>query len=100
MPCPDTTRSTMPRATVPSHAPTPAGKIPNDRRQARAASQPPASPARNGQAVEATPARLSPFAWLARPMITNNSTQQQSSTIASHTGRMGFIPNTLSAAVR
>ena len=88
VPCPDTTRNTMPRATAPSHAPAPAGQSPSGRRQARAASQPPASPARNGHAVDATPARLSPLVWLARPMITNTSTQQQSRITANRTERM------------
>ena len=78
----------MPRATAPSHAPTPAGHSPEGRRQARADSHPPASPARNGHAVDAMPPRLSPLVWLARPMITNTSTQQQSRITASRTERM------------
>ena len=88
VPCPDTTRNTMPNPAVPSHAPTPAGHSPKGRRQARAASHPPASPARNGHAVDAMPPRLSPLVWLARPMITNSSTQQQSRVTASRTERM------------
>ena len=51
-------------------------------------SQPPASPARNGHAVEAMPARLSPLVWLARPMITNTSTQQTSRATASRAERI------------
>ena len=90
VPCPDTTRNSMPSATVPSHAPTPAGHSPNGRhaRPARAAvaSQPPASPARNGHAVDATPVRPSP--WLARPMTTNTSTQATSRTTASRAERI------------
>ena len=62
VPCPATTRRTMPTATVPSHAPTPAGNSPAGRRQARTASHPHASPARNGHAVDAIPPRLSPRA--------------------------------------
>jgi ureidoacrylate peracid hydrolase len=83
VPCPDTTRSTMPTVTVPSHALTPAGARPSGRRHARAASQPSARPARKGHAVEATPAMLSPLAWLARPMTTNSSTQTASNAAAS-----------------
>jgi hypothetical protein len=85
VPCPDSTRSTMPPATVPSHAPTPAGTSPSGRRHPRTASQPAASPVRNGHAVEAMPATLSPLVWLARPMITNISTQAQSRTTATRT---------------
>ena len=92
VPCPDTTRNSMPSATVPSHAPTPAGHSRNgcNGRPARpaVASQPPASPARNGHAVDAMPARLSPLAWLSRPMITNTSTQPTSRTAASRAERM------------
>jgi very-short-patch-repair endonuclease len=58
VPCPATTRSTMPSPAAPSHAPRPAGDKATGRRQARVASHPPHSPARNGQAVDATP--LSP----------------------------------------
>jgi hypothetical protein len=90
VPCPDITRNSMPSATAPSHAPTPAGHSRNgcNGRPARpaVASQPPASPARNGHAVEATPIRPSP--WLARPMITNASTQATSRTTASHAERI------------
>jgi hypothetical protein len=60
VPCPATTRNTMPSPAAPSHAPTPAGATETGRRQARTASQPPASPARNGHAVDAIPPRLSP----------------------------------------
>src|SRR5690242_3023838 len=79
----------MPSATAPSHAPIPPGHSRSGRRHVRAASQPAARPARNGHAVEAMPARLSPLVWLARPMTTNVSTQQQSSTTASRTERIG-----------
>jgi len=78
VPCPDTTRSIMPSATVPSHAPIPARARPSGRCQARVTSQPAARPARNGHAVDATPATLSPLVWLARPMTTNSSTQATS----------------------
>ena len=50
----------MPNATVPSHAPIPAGNSPSGRRQALTASHPHARPARNGHAVDAIPPRLSP----------------------------------------
>ena len=62
VPWPDTTRSTMPATTVPSHALTPAGASASGWRHARTTSQPTASPARKGHAVEATPGRLSPLA--------------------------------------
>ena len=58
VPCPATTRSTMPSPAAPSHAPRPAGDTAKGRRQARVASHPTPSPARNGHAVDATP--LSP----------------------------------------
>jgi Isochorismatase family len=58
VPCPATTRRTMPSPAAPSHAPRPAGASATGRRQARTAAQPRSSPARNGHAVEATP--LSP----------------------------------------
>ena len=62
VPWPPTTRSAMPTATVPSQAATPDGTTATGRRQTRATSQPAARPARNGQAVLATPGMLSP--WL------------------------------------
>ena len=58
VPCPATTRNTMPSPAAPSHAPRPAGDSAKGRRQARVASHPPHSPAKNGHAVDATP--LSP----------------------------------------
>ena len=61
VPWPAITRSTMPTATVPSQAAIPAGASAIGRRQARATSQPTASPARNGQAVLATPGTVSPW---------------------------------------
>ena len=88
VPCPDSTRNSMPRTTAPSHALTPAGHSRNGCRHVRPASQPNASPARNGHAVDAMPARLSPWMWLARPTTTNTSTQATSRTIASHAERI------------
>jgi hypothetical protein len=82
VPWPATTRTIMPSATVQSQMARPAGRIASGRRHARAASQPTPSPARNGHAVEAMPASVSPLAWLARPMITNTSTQATSSSSA------------------
>jgi hypothetical protein len=82
VPWPETTRSTMPNATVHSHAPVPAGNSAPGRRQARQASQPIPSPARNGHEVEAIPETASPSAWLARPMITNIRTLHISSAAA------------------
>jgi hypothetical protein len=67
---------------VPSQAAIPDGTSAIGRRQARAAAQPAASPARNGQAVLATPGTLSPWLWLARPMTTNTSTEATSSAAA------------------
>ena len=87
VPWPATTRSTMPTATVPSQAASPDGTRAIGRRQARATSQPTPSPARNGQAVLATPGTLSPWLWLARPMTTNTSTEATSSTAARIAGR-------------
>ena len=58
VPCPATTRSTMPSPAAPSHAPRPAGDTAKGCRQARVASHPTPSPAKNGHAVDATP--LSP----------------------------------------
>jgi hypothetical protein len=58
VPWPATTRSAMPSPAAPSHAPRPAGDTAKGRRQARVASHPTPSPAKNGHAVDATP--LSP----------------------------------------
>ena len=82
VPWPATTRSTMPTATVPSQAASPDGTRTAGRRQTRATSHPTPSPARNGQAVLATPGTVSPWLWLARPMTTNTSTEATSSTAA------------------
>src|SRR5262249_12610122 len=78
VPGPDTARSSWPSATVASHTPTPVGPRAAGRRQARVAASPTARPARNGHAVLATPARLSPSWWLARPITTKASTQSTS----------------------
>jgi hypothetical protein len=88
VPWPASTRSSMPIATAPSHAAAPEGRIAAGLRHARAASQPAASPARNGQAVLATPPRVSPLAWLALPITTNSSTQQMSAAAARTAERM------------
>ena len=77
-----------------SHTITPAGRSVDGCRQARETIQPAARPARNGHAVEAMPPSVSPFVWLARPMITKTSTQQTSSSTASLAERMA---STLSA---
>ena len=82
VPCPDTTRSTMPSATVHSQAAIPAVGSASGRRHARAASHPAPRPHRNGHAVDAIPATDSPLAWLSRPMITKTSTHATSSTSA------------------
>jgi hypothetical protein len=91
VPWPDTTRSTMPNATVHSQAETPAGhsRVAAGARRtspgiARAAAQPITRPVRNGQVVEAMPASSSPLEWLARPIVTKASTQQKSKRAASH----------------
>jgi hypothetical protein len=88
VPCPATTRSTIPNTTVLSHTAIPAGRSASGRRQARDKSQPAASPQRNGHDVEATPPSVSPLSWLARPMTTKTSTQQTSSSTASLAERM------------
>jgi hypothetical protein len=61
VPWPETTRRIMPSATVHSQMTRPSGRIASGRRQPRAASQPTPSATRNGQQVEAMPARLSPL---------------------------------------
>src|SRR6204780_294808 len=78
VPWPATTRSSMPTATVPSHAPMPAGTIAAGRRQARGTSSPTPSPTRNGQAVLARPPADSPWWWADRPIATKTSTQHTS----------------------
>ena len=92
VPWPATTRSTMPTATVPSQAATPDGTRAAGRRHPRATSQPTASPARNGQAVLATPGMVSPSWWLARPMTTNTSTAATSRTAARIAVRENLTP--------
>ena len=72
----------MPAATVPSQAASPDGTSAIGRRHTWATSQPAPNPARNGQAVLATPGTVSPSWWLARPMTTNTSTEATSSTAA------------------
>jgi hypothetical protein len=89
VPWPEMTRRIMPIATVDSQTTSPVGRIASGRRQARDASQPTPRPDRKGQEVDARPARLSPLAWLARPMITKMSTQATSSTTATRAERMG-----------
>jgi hypothetical protein len=97
VPCPAATRSVIPATTVPSHAATPAGASASGHWRARAPrqhsrlSQPIASPARNGHAVDAMPPRVSPLVWLARPRTTKASTQQASMATASST-RMRMPP--------
>jgi hypothetical protein len=88
VPCPATTRSTIPNTTVLSHTAIPAGRSASGRRQARDKTQPAASPQRNGHDVEAMPPSVSPLSWLARPMPTKMSTQQTSSSTASLAERM------------
>ena len=53
-------RSSIPTATVHTHTTTPVGTTAVGRRQARAASHPTPVPLRNGHAVVAMPATLSP----------------------------------------
>src|ERR1700728_4470211 len=68
----------MPIATVPSHAPMPAGTIAAGRRQARVTSSPTPSPTRNGQAVLARPPADSPWWWADLPIATKTITQHTS----------------------
>ena len=58
MPWPEAARRIMPKPTVPSHAPRPAGMIAAGRRHPRVPASPMASPARNGHAVLASPVTL------------------------------------------
>src|ERR1700733_5343114 len=88
VPWPETTRRIIPSATVHSQTASPAGRSASGRRQARDAAQPAARPQRNGQEVDAIPARDSPLVWLARPMATKTSTQHTSSTTATLADRM------------
>lgn len=60
VPWPETTRSSMPMATVHSHTPTPVGTTAVGRRQYLMASMPATAPVRNGHAVLASPAMLPP----------------------------------------
>ena len=60
VPCPETTRSSWPSATVASHTPTPVGTRAAGRRQARVAASPAARPARNGHAVLVDPGQAFP----------------------------------------
>jgi hypothetical protein len=91
VPWPETTRRTMPSATVHSQTTSPAGRSVSGRRQARDAAQPTARPQRNGHEVDAMPASDSPLVWLARPMATKISTQQTSSTTATLADRMHAV---------
>ena len=75
---PEAARAAMPIITVTSHAVTPVGNRASGFRQPRDTTQPTASAVRNGHAVDAMPANVSPLAWLARPITTNSSTQQAS----------------------
>ena len=88
VPCPAATRSTMPTATAPSQAATPAGTTAIGCRHARPTSQPAASPARKGHDVLARPVSVSPLLWLARPITTNSRTQPTSATAAQVTERI------------
>ena len=67
---------------------TPVGTTVNGRRQPRDSSQPTPVPARNGHAVSAMPATVSPSAWLRRPIVQNTITQTTSATSAIATGRV------------
>jgi hypothetical protein len=93
VPWPDTTRSTMPNATVHSQAEIPAGQslagARSRRRPPHATTQPITRPDRNGQVVEVMPASSSPLEWLARPIITKASTQQKSKRADSHVAGLG-----------
>ena len=76
-------RNSIPITTVHTQTATPGG----DQRcrappAARRCSQPTAVPARNGHAVSATPATVSPSAWLRLPIAQNTSTQTTSATSA------------------
>ena len=62
MPSPVALRKAMPTATVHTHTTTPVGISAVGRRQPRLTSQPNSVPAKNGQAVSAIPAMLTPSA--------------------------------------
>lgn len=85
---PETARAAMPSVTVTSHAVTPVGSRASGFRQPRETTQPTASAVRNGHAVDAMPPSDSPLAWLARPITTNNSTQQASAAAPAHRERI------------
>ena len=74
VPAPVAARIPIPITTVQSHTVTPVGEISVGRRQARQSSQAAANPARNGQAVSATPDSVTDSAWLRRPTAQNSTT--------------------------
>ena len=68
----------MPTAIVHTHTVTPVGASAVGRRQPRDSSQPTPVPTRKGQAVSASPARVSPSVWLRRPTAVKPMTQTMS----------------------
>lgn len=78
VPWPEITLRTMPQATVETTTAKPSRTDAPSRRRPVTTSQPPPRPARNGHAVEASPATLIPREWAARPITTKTSTAAMS----------------------
>lgn len=76
-------RKSIPTKMVDSQTATPVGAMAVGLRQPRTSTHPIAVPARNGHAVWATPATVSPSAWLRRPMVQNSTTPTMSTSAAS-----------------